>query len=167
MMINYKIFLCNRFEFGKFLFGLLFCTSVLINSCHQKNGEFNTGFFAKEDTIAIIQTALEDVKLDSIFQLAFPGRKLKLVRNDIVKSDYDIMFRGQHTLIVSYDSSYYYFSDDPKAARFFGVVNLFKRISTNQARVVLVFYGIGVTADFLVDRVDNKWIISKRIIGRI
>ncbi|GAB3899613.1 hypothetical protein GCM10028803_21040 [Larkinella knui] len=122
--------------------------------------------FSRNDTISVIQTALEDAKLDSIFKMAFPGKELKLVRNNYVKSDYKVIYRGKQTLIVNYDSSYYYPSNDPKAARFFGVVNLFKRISKDQAKVVLLFHGIGVVADFHVDRVDEKWQISKRVLGR-
>ncbi|WP_439417356.1 hypothetical protein [Larkinella sp. GY13] len=116
----------------------------------------NESSFSRTDTIASIQTALEDVKLGSIFKMSFPGKELKLVRNQYVKADYKVIYRGKQTLLIEYDSSYYHPSNDPKAARFFGVVNLFKSISKDQAKVVLVFHGIGIVADFLVDRVDEK-----------
>ena len=127
----------------------------------------NESSFSRTDTISVIKTALEDTKLDSIFKMAFPGKELKLVRNQYVKADYKVIYQGKQTLIVNYDSSYYYPSNDPKSARFFGVVNLFKSISKDQAKVVLVFYGVGVVADFLVVRVDEKWQVSKRVLGRI
>jgi hypothetical protein len=144
----------------------LICSIIFWFSC-QKKTPTDKAILSQKDTISIIRTALEDVKLDSIFKLAFPGKELKLVRNQYVKADYKVIYRGKQTLLVEYDSSYYHPSNDPKAARFFGVVNLFKSISKDQAKVVLVFHGIGVVADFLVDRVDEKWQVSKRVLGRI
>ena len=144
----------------------LICSIFFWFSC-QKKTPTDKAILSKKDTISIIQTALKDVKLDSIFQLAFLGIELKLVRNQYVKADYKVIYRGKQTQLVEYDSSYYHPSNDPKAARFFGVVNLFKSISKDQAKVVLVFHGVGVVADFLVDRVDEKWQVSKRVLGRI
>ncbi len=148
------------------LFVIVHSFLLWFSSCQTRQKKQNLSF-SRADTITIIKTALEDAKLDSIFQLAFLGKELKLVRNQYVKADYKVIYRGKQTLLVEYDSSYYHPSNDPKAARFFGVVNLFKSISKDQAKVVLVFHGIGVVADFVVDRVDEKWQVSKRVLGRI
>ncbi len=129
-------------------------------SCQEKarTKEMN---LSRNDTLAIIETALADSTLNSIFLESFPGKNLKIVSNEFVKPDYEIDFKDKPIPIVSYDSTLY------NPARFFGEVFQFKVLPDQQVAIYLLFRGTGLTADYTVRKSNGKWQITKRVLGKI
>ena len=145
---------------------VLICTAFSWCSCQEKARTDVTGL-SQKDTIAVIETALSDKTLNSIFLESFPGKNLKIVSNEFVLPDYEIDFKGKHVPIVSYDSTLHNPTSYPILSRFFGEVFYFKAQSDQQVAIYLLFRGTGQTADYTVRKLDGKWQITKRVFGKI
>lgn len=149
----------------------LFRNSVLFSfvffclSCQKKTRTDQTNL-SQKDTIAIIETALSDQKLDSLIYRFFPGKTPKLISNEYVKPHYKIVFKGKYVPIVSYDSTLHNPTFYPIPVRFFGEVFHFKKVSDQQVSIYLLFRGTGLTADFTIKKFNNKWQVTKRIYGK-
>ncbi|WP_421830340.1 hypothetical protein [Larkinella sp.] len=122
---------------------------------------------SKKDTIAVIETALADSTLNSIFLESFSGKNLKIVSNEFVLPDYKIAFKGKQIPIVSYDSTLHNPTFYPIPARFYGEVFQFKLLPDQQVAIYLLFRGTGLTADYTVRKSNGKWQITKRVLGKI
>ncbi|GAB3899608.1 hypothetical protein GCM10028803_21030 [Larkinella knui] len=122
---------------------------------------------SQKDTIAIIETALADHELNSILYGSFPGKNMKIVSNEFVKPGYKITFNGKHVPIVNYDSTLHNPTFYPIPARFFGEVFYFKTQSDQQINIYLLYRGTGLTTDFSIKKINNKWQVTKRIFGKI
>jgi hypothetical protein len=144
---------------------VLICSAFSWCSCQEKARTVEMNL-SKKDTIAIIETALADSTLNSIFLESFPGKNLKIVSNEFVLPDYEIAFKGKHIPIVSYDSTLHNQTSYPVPARFFGEVFYFKTQPDQQVTICLLFRGTGQTADFNIKKLNNKWQVTKRVFGK-
>ncbi|WP_128546470.1 hypothetical protein [Larkinella soli] len=145
------------------LLSSLFCWFC---SC-QKKSRHNEDAFSRSDTIAVMQTALEDPQLDSIFHLAYSGKKMKLVSNEYLKSDYILFYKGTQVQIVDYDSTLHNPTFYPTPGRFYGEIAIFRRLPNGEVKIVLIFRGSGTAADFIGTKKNDRWQITKRIFGKI
>ncbi|WP_128546473.1 hypothetical protein [Larkinella soli] len=135
-------------------------------ACRQEGQKTNESF-SKEDTIQVIQTALDDPALDSIFRLAYPGKAMKLVSNKIIKPDYEIIYKGRQVLIVDYDSTLYNPTSFPTPPKFYGSVTFFKKVSNKEIIIYLLFRSISQTVDFIMVESDGRWKVKSRSFGKI
>jgi len=144
------------------LFQLLLLT-IFFLSCQQTAHESRREL-TRADTLAVLQTILDDEPLDTLINKIFTVEKLKLVAGRIVKQDYKLTHKGKPVSILLQDSTLI----EPhynKPLRFNVRVQTLK-VRKDTVQVFIIFGATNHTVDF---RLVNgpPWRVVTRSFGRI
>ncbi|WP_128548738.1 hypothetical protein [Larkinella soli] len=150
-----------------FTIGYLGSFCLFLN-CHGTSSSSNQNRegFIKADTVALLQTMLEDKELDSLLSFAFEGRPLKIIRNEVIREHYSLTYDNKPVVFTDIDST----SDELlmwDKPRFFAHVDRIRRLEPNQAEVTMSWRGIGLLCRYkFVKDPTGVWRITERNTGK-
>ncbi|WP_128546876.1 hypothetical protein [Larkinella soli] len=126
---------------------------------HQEN-------LSKSDTLELLQTMLNDKKLDSLLSFAFKGKPLKIVRNEIIQKDYRLIFNDIPVQFSNIDSTSEELFDWTRP-KFFTQVRYLKILKGEHAEISMSWKGIGLLSRYKFKKnYQGRWQITERHFGR-
>ena len=136
---------------------------VLVLSCQQTANESQKKF-TRADTLAVLQTILDDKPLDTLIRKIFASEQLKLVAGTVVHPGYELTYKGRPVPILLQDSTL----TEPhytKPLRLNVRIQTFK-VGKDTVQVFIMFGATNHTVDFWLIN-EPSWCIVARSFGRV
>ncbi len=132
--------------------------------CCQQTARDSGQRLTKTDTLAVLQTVLDDKPLDTLIKKVFTTERLKLIAGRVVHAGYELTYKGKAVPILLQDSTL----TEPhytRPLRFNVRIQTFK-VRKDTVHIFMMFGATNQTVDFwLVNK--PLWRVVARSFGRV